>query len=224
MDTVGNASEIFALDFTLDTTNPTLDVTTPWVGGDHSATARLIGTATDGTSGIDQVRYGLDGQGLNGLDADPEGAFDQALSDLGLAAGAHQLTVEVTDGAGNTTQTQLDFQVSDELIVGPTGSTGWAASRGDDVLLAEGDSFVSQAALPVALGQMEGSRTLSFDLDAIFDTSAQGGADRLLVYLVDASDPSQTLLDQGTEGTPVFTLTESGAEFQPGVVRYNDGR
>ena len=221
VDTAGNASEIIDVNFTLDTTEPILELTTPLVTGEHSSTARLIGTVEDVTAGIAEVLYDLDGQGFSGLTPDAGGAFDQALSAAGLPNGSHQLTLEVTDVAGNTTQTQLDFQVSENLISGPSDSTGWALRTIDGVVLAERDSLVSQATLPVTLRQAVGSRTLSFDLNAIFDTSDGGVPDRLLVYLVDANDPSQTLLDQGVSGTPVFVLKETGAEFQPGLVRYN---
>ena len=45
--------------------------------------------------------------------------------------------------------------------------------------------------------------------------------DRLQVYLVDPANPIQTLLDQGVDGTPVFELTENGANFQAGTVRFD---
>lgn len=63
---------------------------------------------------------------------------------------------------------------------------------------------------------------MAFDLNAVFDgEDAESLPDQVLVYLVDANDPSQTLLDQGVAGTPVFALGEQGAEFQAGLVRFN---
>ena len=222
VDSVGNSTDIIELAFTLDRTKPTVDLLTPLVGGEHSPTARLLGEAQDQGAGVDNIRYALDGQNFVDLNADGTGAFDAVLAGAGLAAGAHQLMVEVTDIAGNVTQTQLDFQVSMDLLVGPTASQGWVARSNDAVVLGEQNSFVSEASLPVALGQDTGSRTLTFDLNAVFDgADADSLPDQVLVYLVDANDPSQTLLDQGVAGTPVFALGEQGAEFQAGLVRFN---
>lgn len=222
VDAQGNSTDIVELAFTLDRTRPTVDLLTPIVAGEHSPTARLLGDAQDSVAGVDQIRYDLNGQGFVDITADSTGAFDALLAQTGLAAGAHQLTVEVTDIAGNVTQTQLDFQVNPDLLVGPTNSQGWVARSGDAVVLGEQNSFVSEASLAVELGQDTGSRTLSFDLNAIFDgTDANSLPDQVLVYLVDANDPSQTLLDQGVEGTPVFALGEQGSEFQAGLVRFN---
>lgn len=222
VDAQGNSTDIVELAFTLDRTRPTVDLLTPLVAGEHSPTARLLGDAQDSVAGVDQIRYDLNGQGFVDITADSTGAFDALLAQAGLAAGAHQLTVEVTDFAGNVTQTQLDFQVNPDLLVGPTASQGWVARSGDAVVLGEQNSFVSEASLAVELGQDTGSRTLSFDLNAVFDgTDAESLPDQVLVYLVDANDPSQTLLDQGVDGTPVFALGEQGAEFQAGLVRFN---
>ncbi|KAI9129302.1 FG-GAP-like repeat-containing protein [Acaryochloris sp. CCMEE 5410] len=222
VDAQGNSTDIVELAFTLDRTRPTVDLLTPLVAGEHSPTARLLGDAQDSVAGVDQIRYDLNGQGFVDITADSTGAFDALLAQTGLAAGAHQLTVEVTDIAGNVTQTQLDFQVNTDLLVGPTASQGWVARSGDAVVLGEQNSFVSEASLAVELGQDTGSRTLSFDLNAFFDgTDAESLPDQVLVYLVDANDPSQTLLDQGVDGTPVFALGEQGAEFQAGLVRFN---
>lgn len=222
VDAVGNSTNIVELAFTLDRTQPTIDLLTPLVAGEHSPTARLLGNAQDSVAGVDQIRYDLNGQGFVDVTADTTGAFDALLAQTGLAAGTHQLTVEVTDVAGNVTQTQLDFQVNTDLLVGPTNSQGWVARSGDSVVLGEQNSFVSEASLAVELGQDTGSRTLSFDLNAVFDgADANSLPDQVLVYLVDANDPSQTLLDQGVEGTPVFALGEQGAEFQAGLVRFN---
>lgn len=156
VDAAGNSTDIVELAFTLDRTQPTVDLLTPLVGGEHSPTARLLGEAQDQGAGVDSIRYALDGQEFVDLSADGTGAFDVALTQAGLATGAHQLTVEVTDIAGNVTQTQLDFQVSTDLIIGPAASQGWAARTSDAVLLGEQNSFVSEASLAVELGQDTG--------------------------------------------------------------------
>jgi hypothetical protein len=60
----------------------------------------------------------------------------------------------------------------------------------------------------VELGQTAGSRTLRFQVDAEFDSTDTTAAsdDQLLVYLIDPTDPTQTLLDRGEPGTAIFSL------------------
>jgi hypothetical protein len=72
-------------------------------------------------------------------------------------------------------------------------------------------------------GKTEGSRTLRFAVDAAFDNSdaTTHSQDQLAVYLVDPNDTSQTLLDGGQLGTPVFILNGETANYIPGQVSYD---
>ena len=64
----------------------------------------------------------------------------------------------------------------------------------DALILSERGSLFTQATLDVDLGQNVGSRSVLFDVNALFDLSdGDGLGDRLLVYLVDPANPSQTL-------------------------------
>ncbi|MEN1678275.1 MAG: putative Ig domain-containing protein [Planctomycetota bacterium] len=94
------------------------------------------------------------------------------------------------------------------------------------MVLAEEDNFLTTMTESVQLGQSEGTRTLAFDLDAAFDQgdTAPAVEDLFQVFLVDASDPTQTLLDNGEPGTAVFSLAGGQAEYQPGQVRYDGAR
>jgi len=105
----------------------------------------------------------------------------------------------------------------------PPETTGWAATSTDTVLLAERNSKLVQAVVPVQLGQATGSRTLRFQLKADFDKTDTASAieDLFQIYLVSPIDPNQTLLDGGSPGTPLFSLAGSKAEFVPGQVRYS---
>jgi hypothetical protein len=90
--------------------------------------------------------------------------------------------------------------------------------------LEERDNFLVQDAVPVTLGVAQGTRTLSFQVAPQLDTSDQASAvgDRLLVYLVDAAHPTQTLLDRGQPGTALFALGAGGAaEFPAGLVHFD---
>jgi Ca2+-binding RTX toxin-like protein len=91
--------------------------------------------------------------------------------------------------------------------------------------LREGTNFLTQAVVPVNLGQPGGSRTLTFDVTPAFDRADTDAAaeDVFLVYLVDPADPARTLLDHGTAGTAVFSLASDHAEYLPGLVHF-DGR
>ena len=91
--------------------------------------------------------------------------------------------------------------------------------------LSESTTAATEFGITIGLGQAEGSRTYRFDVDADFDGSDTASAvqDTFAVYLVDPSNPGQTLLDRGTPGTALFTLSGDRADFPPGLVRF-DGR
>ena len=94
----------------------------PIAGGDHSSTARLIGTATDEASELSTVEYGLDGQAFSTVEIDAEGKFDSALGSGELSQGAHQLEVQLTDLAGNQAQLPLDFSLTEDFQIAADGS------------------------------------------------------------------------------------------------------
>jgi hypothetical protein len=138
--------------------------------------------------------------------ADGSGAF--TLLGVPLRFGANTFTLKASDLAGNTAQ------FSRTITRSPAA---------DGIVLAEGDQFVTEHSETVALGQLLGTRTIRFDLATDFDTTASGAAleDAFLVYLVDANDPTQTLLDRGTNGTALFMLAGDRVEITPGIVRFD---
>jgi RHS repeat-associated protein len=90
-------------------------------------------------------------------------------------------------------------------------------------LIAESNRFVTQREEVVPLAPTMGKRTLSFDIELFFDTSDQGPFvdDTLNVYLFDAANPTTELLNGGAPGVPVFSASPSGAQFLPGLVRFD---
>ena len=206
----------------IDTSPPSLPLEAPLAGGRYTATARLIGSATDQGSGVDVVRYAVDGGGASLLALNAQGGFDLPLAAGPLATGPHQLSVDALDVAGNSTQVTADFDVASDFTVGPDGTGGWGSVVGDSAQLEEGDSFLVQVALPVELAGAS-TRTLSFEVVANFDPTDQAAVtdDRFLVYLVSTAESGQTLLDRGQPGTAIFSLGEGGAEFLPGLVGYD---
>ena len=184
------------------------------------ATARLIGSAADGGI-ITSTSYSLDGGESTTLPLAPDGSFDSALANPSLSLGDHQITVQTQDAAGNETAQTVNFAVTNDFATGATGSTGWGATNSETIILSDRNSLFSRTAIPVELGQLEGSRTLKFQLEKAFTADQTETADIFQVYLVSASDPEQTLLDGGQPGTAVFSLMGETAEFIPGLVRYD---
>jgi hypothetical protein len=101
------------------------------------------------------------------------------------------------------------------------------------IALGELDGLASQATRTLELGQTQGTRFLRFEVATRFDLDATGPggsggseatlSDMLLIYLVDAGDPSRTLLDRGIPGTALLALGDGRAEFPPEIVTF-DGR
>ena len=220
------------LTFVLDQTAPTLELTTPLVDGDHSSRPRLIGHTDQSNieGNIEVVSYSLDGELAEVLTVDDNGNFDFKLDEQPLDIGTHSVTVTATDTAGNQSQREVSFQVGDNFFT-PNATNGWGAQNDSTLILGEQDSYVVETSIPVALGletnedgELVGTRTISFELDAMWDDlDSRGIEDQLLVYLVDPADPSQTLLGNGTEGTAVFSLAGEQSDFTPGLVSF-DGR
>ncbi|MEG4322316.1 MULTISPECIES: DUF4114 domain-containing protein [unclassified Microcoleus] len=221
-DSAGNTSNTFSLNFTLDTAAPQTALLTPIPGGNHSNTVRVTGTASDTGTNLSNLQSSVDGGSPNTITPGTDGKFDSLPDNSPLATGSHTAAITATDIAGNQTSQTANFSVANNFTITPNGSTGWAAASTDTVLLAERNSKLVQALLPVQLGQPRGSRTLRFQLKANFDKTDTTSAieDLFQVFLVSPSNPSQTLLDGGSPGTPLFSLAGSKAEFLPGRVRY----
>ncbi len=84
------------------------------------------------------------------------------------------------------------------------------------------DGFVRETIVPLTLeSAINGRRIVSFDLGDV--QASLGPTDQLLVYLIDPADPSGTVLDRGTTGTSLLSITRDNAEVRTGLVRF-DGR
>ena len=78
--------------------------------------------------------------------------------------------MEVVDLAGNITQQQADFTVDPTAFErGQGAEQGWGGKIETGLILGELNSAFTQTSFDVALGQTLGSRTISFDVDALFD-------------------------------------------------------
>ena len=82
--------------------------------------------------------------------------------------------------------------------------------------------FDSQQGIVITIGQNEGARLYRMQVTADFGSSSSESAvpDLFSVYLVDPSNPSQTLLDRGVNGSSLFSLSQRGTEMATGLVRW----
>ena len=206
--------------FTLDTTaaqttlNPLTGTVTP--------TAHLTGTATDGNGGT-SGRFKIDGGTWTSFSVQPNGSFDKVINAQGLTAGSHTVNVELADLAGNVTAQSVSFNVdNNNIYASPATNPGWGRVFGTGFSLAEGNSLVTQNSITVALGG-SGKRTLDFDLATTFDKSdlKSFGKDRVAVYLVDNNNQPIALDATHPGGVPLFSLSETGAEIIPGLVKFD---
>jgi membrane-associated phospholipid phosphatase len=225
-DVQGNLLESLEVTFVLDRTKPTATFDAPLENAIQSPTAHLKGVIEDAFSRGGAVRYSLDGQAFTQIKADGIGQFDQIIDGAGLGVGEHQLTVEVYDAAGNAIQKSVSFFVSDQFSVKGQGTTGWGVQTQEALTLVEGNSLVVQKTTPIELGITEGTRTIAFEVEALWDKDDINAIaeDRLVVYLVDANNPNQTLLDGGEPGTALFSLNGTQAEYRSGLVRFDGQR
>jgi len=146
---------------TVDRSAPELTLVTPIQAGQHSDTARIIGSISDANRG-GPVTVALNDQTAQALVVDESGQLDQRIASE-LAPGSYQLTVAATDAVGNTSSRQVGFTVSDQFVIGTDGTEGWAVRGSNTVRLEERDSFVVETEMPIDVGA-EGNRTLSFDV------------------------------------------------------------
>ena len=181
----GTAAQATTITLTLDTTAPTLEITTPAAGTTVTETVSFAGTATDGGSGVAQVDISADG----GYTWRPATLSDGSWSldwDLGIYQDAvgYPAQVRAVDAAGNATvverpvtadsmpPTDLDpvaFSQPEGQHVekGTTLSIDWSApldgSGTADVLVA-----VDQTAETVPTG-LESTTSMTASLDAVGD-------------------------------------------------------
>jgi RHS repeat-associated protein len=139
-----------------------------------------------------------------------DGSFNY--NDLMVAEGLNPFTARIEDIAGNVAATSLSISK-----VSPSPGSGGS------IILAEGSQWIAEHAFLIDLENPKGSRRLSFNVAESFDRSDLDVlvGDLLQVYLVDPMNPGTTFLDRGREGEALFSLSETGADFLPGLVTFN---
>ncbi len=91
------------------------------------------------------------------------------------------------------------------------------------VLKETAGALAQESNVVITLGQTAGTRSYRMRIEPKFDTTDRSSIleDLVAVYLVDPANPTNTLLDRGTGGTAIFTLTGTKAEFATGRVQWD---
>ncbi|MDM9580196.1 Ig-like domain-containing protein [Nostoc sp. GT001] len=111
-DIAGNLSSVSAITITIDSTAPTLALTTPVDTAPLKQGARLVGSASGTGSSISALNYSFDNQAAIPLFFNLDGSFNQQLDFRGIANGDRVLTITTTDIAGNITTQQYNVTVN----------------------------------------------------------------------------------------------------------------
>ncbi|MEO8496497.1 MAG: dockerin type I domain-containing protein, partial [Planctomycetota bacterium] len=161
---------------------------------------------------------------VNSLDVSGDGSISpidplQVINELNLS-GSHALADQrptekpYWDASGDQFVSPLDaLQVINALN----------ENRTVPYVLSEGQQIAAEQSITITVGQAAGTRIYRLEVIPAFAASAtpSSSQDLFAIYLVDPQQPDQTLLDRGTPGTTLFTLSATGAEFAPGRVRWD---
>ena len=139
-------------------------------------------------------------------------------------SGGHALPTEKTLGSPfwDTSGDQTISPIDALLVINLLNSRG--VSEGSTPFdLRENSQISAQQSVTITVGQAAGTRSYRLQVTPNFDRSdtQSASSDMFAVYLVDPKHPDQTLLDRGMLGTSLFTLSETGAEYVPGLVRWD---
>ena len=83
--------------------------------------------------------------------------------------------------------------------------------------------FARELSFPITVGEEVGARTYRVEVNAEFDHADNTAIldDVFNVYIVDPDDSTQTLLDSGTNGEPIFSMIGGSARIKPGISRFD---
>ena len=127
-DAAGNVSSTANATITLDTTVPTVTISSPTSNSTYTSTSSTIslgGSASDSSSGISSVAWSND-RGGNGT---ATGTASWTVSSISLSSGDNVITVTAKDGANNSGTDTLQVTYNTSSTVGtPTVSTGSATN------------------------------------------------------------------------------------------------
>ena len=118
-DTAGNVSDTVSDSITLDTTAPTVTITSPTSDGTYTTTNSTIGlggNATDSTSGVSNVKWSNN----TGGSGTASGTTSWSLSSISLLNGDNTITVTAADNAGNSGTDSITAKYSSGTVPTPS--------------------------------------------------------------------------------------------------------
>jgi hypothetical protein len=217
VDQAGNTSPATSRTWTVDTTAPTSTTTFPTDGGAYNnttfdagcvaGTGDICGTATDTVSGVSKVELSLQraSTGLYLTGTTFSSASENWITANGTTAwvypvaattfpadDTYNLTVRVTDGAGNTRTTTTAFRIdrTKPTAIGFTTSNAGVVSRLD-----AGDTFTLTSSEPISPSSVIAGWSGTTTQNVVVRATGNGGAkDKLTVY----NATNSTLLPLGT--------------------------
>ena len=130
LDKAGNSALPAGLTLTLDTTGPSIVITSPQEGSLHNVNVTVAGLVADQTSGVASLVAQLDGGSFFPVSFDATSgaySFVTQLSTNGSADGTHTVNLQATDQAGNVSPLAgvsfiLDTTAPVVTVTSPTGS------------------------------------------------------------------------------------------------------
>jgi YD repeat-containing protein len=150
--------------------------------------------------------------------------FDPVINAAGLAAGLHQVEVQIADAADNLAGQIVNVSIDDNggFYSSPATNSGWGQILTNGFALYEGNSLVTEKAIDVTFGGA-GQRVLEFDLQTSFDggDTRSFAHDRVAFYLVDANGVALSIDGQRPGSLPVFAYGESATDTIPGLVQFD---
>ena len=128
-DAAGNVSNTASDSITLDTTAPTVTITSPTSSATYTSptsTISLGGSTSDSTSGVSSVTWSNSGGGSGTA----SGTTSWSVSSVSLTSGSNAITVTATDNAGNTGTDTITVTYNEPTApTVTTGSAGYVTSH-----------------------------------------------------------------------------------------------
>ncbi|WP_460203034.1 Ig-like domain-containing protein, partial [Scytonema sp. NUACC21] len=115
-DIAGNTNTGTALQVTIDTVKPQLNITAPINQSSLQQGAKVSGSVNETLSGVASLVYRFNNNTEVAIAFDATGRFDQELDLAGLNNGSHILAIVATDNAGNVSATQYNVTVITDTV------------------------------------------------------------------------------------------------------------
>ncbi|OOP57492.1 MAG: hypothetical protein AYP45_03110 [Candidatus Brocadia carolinensis] len=222
-DAAGNVSDTVSDTIILDTTVPTITITSPTSNATYSTTSSTIslgGNASDATSGVSVTTWSSS-RGGNGT---ASGTTSWSIANIALSSGSNIITVTVTDKAGNndtdtitvtysgsggTTTPEGSFSINGDAAYTKATGVTLNLSATDDIGVT-GYYLSTSSAIPsaTAAGWTSIAATASYSANVPYTLSSGNGSKTIYVWYKDAAgNVSDTVSDTIILDTIVPTIS-----------------